>query len=124
MTPVIAQLVNDYRVFLERTGFSIEQSLPQSTPPVRFDAAAVSQAVINLIDNAAKYSGDAKEIAVRLRAQDRAVTLEVEDHGIGIPAADREKFRRSIAFEQERKGGYGIGLFGCAIMGALAAKSR
>jgi signal transduction histidine kinase len=113
MTPVITQVVNDYREFLERTGFSIEQSLPQSTPPVRFDAAAVSQAVINLIDNAAKYSGDAREIAVRLTAQDRAVTLEVEDHGIGIPAADREKiFDRFYRMSNgSGKGGYGIGLF-------------
>ena len=113
MTPVITQLVKDYREFLERSGFSIEQSLPQSTPPVRFDAAAVSQAVINLIDNAAKYSGEAKEIAVRLRAQDSAVTLEVEDYGIGIPVADRERiFDRFYRISNgNARGGYGIGLF-------------
>jgi signal transduction histidine kinase len=112
MTPVITQLVNDYREFLERTGFSIEQFLPESAPPVRFDAAAVSQALINLLDNAAKYSGAAKEIVVRLNAQNGSVTLEVEDHGMGISAAERERiFDRFYRVSNESKGGYGIGLF-------------
>src|SRR5262249_44412908 len=113
IVPVIARTVDDYRAFLERTGFSIRRTLPESTPAVRFDAAAVSQAVINLLDNAARYSADAREITVRLHAQDRSVTLEVEDHGVGISAADQEKiFERFYRVSNGTgKGGYGIGLF-------------
>ena len=51
-------------------------------PLVRLDAAAVSQAIVNLLDNAAKYSGASRHIAVRLAAADGQVTFEVEDHGL------------------------------------------
>jgi signal transduction histidine kinase len=80
---------------------------------VRFDSAAVSEAVLNLIDNAAKYSGESRLIRVRAHGDETNVILEVEDRGIGIPESEREKI-----FEQfyrskngQENGGFGLGLF-------------
>jgi len=113
VAPVIARVVEDYREYLERAGFRLERALAPSAPPVRFDAGALSQAVVNLLDNAVKYSGESREIAVRLGAENGCVTLEVEDHGLGIPAAERERiFGRFYRVPNgSGKGGYGLGLF-------------
>ena len=113
LAPVVMRIVDDYREYLERSGFRLERVLPESAPPVRFDAAALSQAVVNLLDNAVKYSGDSRDIAVRMAAQNGHVTVEVEDHGIGISPADREKiFERFFRVTNgSGTGGYGLGLF-------------
>ena len=69
VAPVIAGVVDDYGEWLERAGFEVTRTIPAETPPVRFDSAAISQAVINLLDNAAKSSGAARTIAVRLEPE-------------------------------------------------------
>jgi two-component system phosphate regulon sensor histidine kinase PhoR len=113
VAPVIAGIVDDYGEWLEQSGFEVTRTIPAETPPVRFDSAAISQAVINLLDNAAKYSGSARTIAIRLEPRDSRVSFEVQDHGVGIAAADQdhifERFYRAQSGTGE--GGYGLGLF-------------
>ncbi len=109
----VARTVEAYEQYLERRGFTVEVRLDAQLPPVRFDPDGVSQAVVNLLDNAVKYSGDSKYVGVRLSAGDGKVIFEVEDRGIGIPRSEQEKvferfYRSSNA---EAKGGYGLGLF-------------
>ena len=115
LAPLIAGIVDDYSEWLERAGFSVDRVLPPSAPPVMFDAAALSQAVINLLDNAVKYSGASRAIAVRLAASQGSVSFEVEDHGLGIPAAEQDKiferFYRVSNGQHGHQGGYGLGLF-------------
>ena len=113
LAPFVAQTVQVYGEYLKRRGFTVETSLATSLPAVAFDPDAVAQAVVNLLDNAAKYSGDSKFVGVRLQSEDSAAVFEVEDHGIGIPAEEREKIFQQ--FYRSRmpsgKGGYGLGLF-------------
>jgi signal transduction histidine kinase len=113
LAPVVAGIVEEHRENLERAGFHVSHALPESAPAVRFDRAALSQAVVNLLDNAAKYSGESRDIAVRLAAVNGSVTFEVEDHGIGIPAAEQTRiFERFYRVPNgSGKGGYGLGLF-------------
>jgi signal transduction histidine kinase len=112
-TPVVAGVVNDYREWLTQEGFSVNLSVPDVGPPVRFDRAALSQAVLNLLDNAAKYSGASRYIAVRLAERDPDVAIEVEDHGVGIAPADQprifDRFYRGRG--ATGAGGQGLGLF-------------
>jgi signal transduction histidine kinase len=113
LAPALSGIVEDYREFLERAGFSVRRELPDSTPQVRFDPAALSQAVINLLDNAVKYSGESRDIAVRIDVHEKSVAFEVEDHGVGIPASEQQKiFERFYRIQNgSGKGGYGLGLF-------------
>lgn len=113
LAATIAGAVQIYGEYLKRRGFSIETDFTPRLPPARFDPEAVSQAVLNLLDNAAKYSAESKFVGVRLLAREDRVIFEVEDHGIGIPASEQEKL-----FEQfyrapgaTGKGGYGLGLY-------------
>jgi len=113
LAATIADSVQIYGDYLKRRGFSVETEIATHLPTARFDPEAVSQAVLNLLDNAAKYSAESKFVGVRLQAGEAHVVLEVEDHGIGIPANERGKlfqqFYRSPG--STGKGGYGLGLY-------------
>ena len=113
LAPLIAQTVHVYGEYLKRRGFVVESDRASSLPVVDFDPDAVAQAVVNLLDNAAKYSGESKFVGVRLLAEDSAVIFEVEDRGIGIPADEQEKIFQQFYRSRTRsgKGGYGLGLF-------------
>jgi two-component system phosphate regulon sensor histidine kinase PhoR len=91
----------------------VETDFPPNMPRVRFDSEAVSQAALNLVDNAAKFSDESKYVAVRMRSSDESVVFEVEDHGIGIEPGELDQlFRQFYRSRRGRaKGGYGLGLF-------------
>jgi signal transduction histidine kinase len=79
----------------------------------RVDAERVAQVLINLLDNAIRYSPDGGTIAVTLAADANGTVLEVADEGIGIdPARAARIFDRFYQAHAERKyGGMGLGLF-------------
>jgi signal transduction histidine kinase len=83
-------------------------------PPVTADAGAVVTALLNLLDNAYKYSGDQKEILLRAAAENGHVTFAVQDNGIGVPPREtRRIFRRFYQVDQRMArtgGGCGLGL--------------
>lgn len=116
LAPVVAQTVEDYGQHLRQQGFSVKTYIAHGVPHVRFDENAVSQAVMNLLDNARKYSRDSKSIAVRLWSEDGQVILEVEDHGIGIPKELQKEvfqpfYRVKPSNGSPRRRGHGLGLF-------------
>jgi two-component system phosphate regulon sensor histidine kinase PhoR len=116
LAPVVAETVEDYAEYLHQQGFSVETKLTYQVPHVRFDRNAVSQAVTNLLDNARKYSGGPKSIAVRLWSEENKVIFEVEDHGIGIPKELQKElfqpfFRAYPSNGHPLRRGHGLGLF-------------
>lgn len=94
--------------------FKIECDVVEGMPIISVDREAVSRALLNLLDNAVKFSVSGCDIHVRARSDAGHVYLEVEDNGIGIAAEDQEKifdkfFRSKSAIELGIKGS-GIGL--------------
>ncbi len=83
-------------------------------PHVFVDSEAMAQALINLLDNAIKYSGAAHEIEVRLGRANGFVTISVSDHGIGLSREDQqkvfEKFYRVCTGLVHESRGSGLGL--------------
>jgi signal transduction histidine kinase len=88
--------------------------LPGSSAEPVLDAAALQQALVNLLDNAIKFSPPDSTIDVHLSADERNLRLAVRDHGPGIPAAERtkifERFYRSGDELRRETQGTGIGL--------------
>lgn len=82
-------------------------------PQVHADPAAIEQALVNLLDNAVKYSGDIRHVTVNVRSAGRDAEIEVIDRGIGIDKADErhifEKFYRGRGASLHREG-FGLGL--------------
>lgn len=79
------------------------------------DKKWLSEALINILDNAIKYSPTHSEIAIRLQNRTGIVRIEIEDQGIGIPKEEYHKvfqrfFRGSLP-EVKEESGSGIGLF-------------
>jgi two-component system, OmpR family, phosphate regulon sensor histidine kinase PhoR len=92
----------------------VDVSIAPDLPDVPLDAEALKQALANLLDNAMKYSGDRRKIAVSARREGGGVAVEVADEGIGIPISERErifeKFYRIGRSETQGRRGSGVGL--------------
>lgn len=86
----------------------------KAVPALSVDFESMSLALTNLLDNAMKYSGEAKEIELRLEQKDSFVRIAVTDHGIGIPREEQKKifekfYRVSTGLIHDVKGS-GLGL--------------
>jgi signal transduction histidine kinase len=60
-------------------------------PPLKIDREAMARSLVNLVNNALKYSQDRTDIGVNLYRENGSVKLEVIDQGIGIPANEQQK---------------------------------
>lgn len=114
----IAELVRTtldaYRYQIERSGFEFEVSIDSNIPAIRVDREAIARAVVNLVNNALKYSADEKFLQVRLYRANGVVKLEVVDRGIGIEHREQtkifEKFYRTGDPLVHNTKGSGLGL--------------
>lgn len=92
----------------------VEKEIAPDLPRVDVDLAAMSEAVLNVLQNAHRYTGDSKEIVVRCRRRGTNVEIEVQDNGPGIPLAEQrrvfEKFYRAADVVRRRIPGTGLGL--------------
>jgi signal transduction histidine kinase len=97
---------------------------PPESAEILVDTDKVKSLLRNVVGNAVKYSNETSgPIAVRLRTEPDSITLEIEDHGIGIPEQDLpfvlEPFYRVDRSRSRETGGFGLGLSLCkAIMDA------
>ncbi|MEM6794963.1 MAG: ATP-binding protein [Acidobacteriota bacterium] len=98
----------------ESRGVRFDSRLTDSSVLVRGDEEALRQAIGNLLSNAVKYSPKNGVVEVRVVADESRATVEVEDHGVGIPAHHRERlFERFYRVDKARSralGGTGLGL--------------
>ena len=113
LAATVRQTVEDYSEYLALRGFAVKMGLQPYLPPVRLNAEQVSQIVLNLLDNARKYSDKSRLIRVHMWREDENVVLEVQDYGYGIPAEEREKIFEPFyrAARGSEKGGCGLGLY-------------
>ena len=111
----IEDVVKMMAPYAAQKGFSIQTELGRFGE-TSFDSDAVTQIVVNLLDNAVKYARSAndKTITVRTKRDRQFVVIEVEDHGPGIPHRQREKifqeFYRIGAEATRETAGSGLGL--------------
>ena len=91
LTHIVRDTVESYRPQLEANGFSVSINLPPDEMEVRGDCDALAQVLVNLLSNAEKYSGTAREIAVELRRNRDTAEIRVLDRGLGVPRGAEEK---------------------------------
>jgi signal transduction histidine kinase len=86
-------------------------SIPEGLPILKIDASAISQAILNLLTNAAKYSDTGKNINIAVVKRTKDVAIEVSDEGIGIPPAEQKKiFRKFYRVHKDTANVEGAGL--------------
>jgi len=110
------------RVTEDLTGYALSSQVTldlnlQSVPDGSCDEEALSRVVENLLTNAVKFSPKGGKVEVKLWMEGDALLLEVEDHGLGIPAKEQaqlfQPFQRGSSAQQKRIPGTGLGLYVC-----------
>jgi signal transduction histidine kinase len=114
----IAELVRNtldsYRYQIEQQGFALEEQIDPGIPAVKVDREAIARALVNLVNNALKYSDNEKFLGVRLYREQSVLKLEVSDRGIGIERNEQsrifDKFYRTCDPLVHNTKGSGLGL--------------
>src|SRR5262249_14619838 len=111
---IAASAVRAMQFPLAQQGFQLRFSAEPDMPELRVDPDAIQHAILNLLANAMKYSGESREIDLRLGATNGDAIIEVADHGLGLGPQEQkhvfEKFYRAPSHESRLIAGTGLGL--------------
>jgi two-component system phosphate regulon sensor histidine kinase PhoR len=116
----VARLVRDVVAQVETSltgseGISFELLAPDSFAPVSGDEDKLRQVLLNLVDNAVKYSPDGGRVEIELIQRDSGLRIAVRDEGLGIPHGEEQrifgKFYRVDPQQSRGVGGTGLGLY-------------
>lgn len=114
LNEIAVQIYQNYSYHLYNKGFDFEYEPGIDIPKVMIDREAISEAIVNLIDNAVKYSADTKFIKIIIGSENGFVFTEISDKGIGVSEEDQKKifdkfYRVSSGLVHNTKG-TGLGL--------------
>jgi signal transduction histidine kinase len=119
MKPLAVQEIVDEAVaafgpLLESQGAVVRVKAPALPLVIEGDADALKQALMNLIDNAIKYSPTDKNVDIDVLGRETEVEIRISDHGIGIAPEDQprifERFFRTAEAGTVNPRGAGLGL--------------
>jgi two-component system sensor histidine kinase KdpD len=92
----------------------VDVDLPDDIPPVEVDPGQIERALVNVLENALKFSDADSRVAVHATSEAGEVLLRVTDSGPGIPAHERERvfepFVRGGAADGDRGSGLGLAI--------------
>ncbi|HVI05695.1 MAG TPA: ATP-binding protein, partial [Sphingomicrobium sp.] len=110
LTEAVAGAADDLKQELK--GHPINLEIPPDLPLVRVDPQLFHQCLVNLLENAGKYSGSKKPITVAATRNRESIALSIIDRGPGLPEAEVLRvFDTFVRLEgSDRKGGTGLGL--------------
>jgi two-component system, OmpR family, manganese sensing sensor histidine kinase len=113
LNEMVQELVWDEAASARAKKIRLTCNLPPQPVQIAGEPTLLHQALLNLVDNALKYSPDESWVQMRLIAQPRWVLIQVEDNGLGIPAAALphlfDRFYR-VQQTQPTAEGFGLGL--------------
>ena len=100
--------------YARQHGVRFRLSVPRGPVICEADKLRIQQVMSNLMSNAAKFSGQGKEIEIALETDGAEAEISVRDHGDGIPEEARatifDRFTQADSSDVRRKGGTGLGL--------------
>ena len=94
-------------------GLRIELDVHRPLPQVAADPDKLNQVLVNLVENAIKYSPDGGSVNVVVQPSAGHVRFSVRDHGVGIPPGERERIFEKFHRLERGGGGSGLGLYIC-----------
>jgi signal transduction histidine kinase len=111
---IVHDVVDAYRFPIEQQGFELDVSVNDDLPSIEVDQEAIGQALINLVNNAIKYSDEHKFIRISVQREGEGLAVSVADRGIGVEKAEQgkifEKFYRAEDSLVHTTRGSGLGL--------------
>lgn len=115
---LLEQLFEDYEAVAEEADISLRLEI-EDVAPLLADRELLAEALMNLLDNALKFTPAGGRILMRLAATAQGTRIEIQDNGLGIPYSQREAVQVRFARGQHSPGAKGAGL-GLAIVAAVA----
>jgi signal transduction histidine kinase len=113
-TPWLRSVAEEFHAELRDREVRLETDVPDDLPSISVDREALATAIVNLLDNAVKYSPDSATVWFAVEASGNDLAIRVRDEGIGIPEAEQahifEKFYRGSANGASATKGTGLGL--------------
>jgi len=91
LAELVRSTLDSYRFQIEQQGFTLRENIAVDLPPLKVDREAIARSLLNLVNNALKYSSEEKFLGVNLYRLNGNVRLEVVDHGIGIPRGEQSR---------------------------------
>ena len=111
LAALVRETVAAFSHSLSSQRFEFDVTVEGAPPLVRADPAALEQVLVNLLDNAVKYSGAIKSIGVRVRSTRDHAVVEISDRGVGIAPRDQKRiFERFYRTAGTDRPGFGLGL--------------
>jgi signal transduction histidine kinase len=115
---LLEQLFEDYEAVAEEADISLRLEV-EDVAPLLADRELLAEALMNLLDNALKFTPAGGRILMRLAATAQGTRIEIQDNGLGIPYSQREAVQVRFARGQHSPDVKGAGL-GLAIVAAVA----
>ena len=110
----VQDLYNAVYMEAQRHSHTMKLCVEPGLPQVRADRERIMQVMMNIVSNSIKYTPDGGQIQISAGQNGSRVWMQVDDNGIGIPAADRprifERFYRVDKARSRQSGGTGLGL--------------
>jgi signal transduction histidine kinase len=114
LVDLVGNSIEAYNFQISNNGFKIENEMPDESINLKIDRDAISQVLLNLLNNAVKYSDKEKYIGIKVSKNSDFAMISVTDHGIGISKEELKKifdkfYRVSTSRTRETRGS-GLGL--------------
>jgi signal transduction histidine kinase len=111
---IVDEVIDTYRFQIEQQGFELDLKVSRDLPEVAVDKEALSQALINLVNNAIKFSTEEKYLGLEVRQDGNRLLITVRDRGIGVAKGEVKRifdkfYRAEDSLVHETKGS-GLGL--------------
>lgn len=114
MRELVSSIAEGFKKQAKDKGIKLSMSFDENLPRIVSDRGRVEQVMLNLLDNAIKYTPSGGMVAVAVCLSDGEIRVDVKDTGIGIPPADIprifERFYRVDKARSRDLGGTGLGL--------------
>jgi two-component system OmpR family sensor kinase/two-component system sensor histidine kinase BaeS len=111
---LVDQVIERLQLRINEKGIGLKTTIPASLPKLQADPERLSQILINLVDNALRYTPVGTQIVIEATATPQSISVSVSDNGPGIPDDELSKlFDRFWRAEKSRNratGGTGLGL--------------
>lgn len=114
LNALVGELLHSYDYHLKSKGFEYSFEADEDIDNITIDKEAVKEAIINLLDNAVKYTEENKCIKLKTGQENKHIYIEVKDKGMGIPNENQkfifDKFYRVTTGAVHNAKGTGLGL--------------
>jgi signal transduction histidine kinase len=114
ITKLLLSVVNDFKLMFPAQRITYKKAVWSKKSIVFVDPGKIRQVILNILNNAVKFTGSKTDIEVRLKEQENKFIITIKDKGIGIDRLDLEEIFQPYFRAQNNttdKGGLGLGLF-------------